>query len=95
MIWIDKKGLEELHFGTFKGDNIAIIKSRVETDGSTTLEIVFLGGQNKGQRTRIDQDESYNDLTVDDDLYDAEFTEKLTSLLQEGIFSLSRYIEEE
>ena len=89
MIWIDKKGLEELHFGTFKGDNIAIIESRVETDGSTTLDIVFLGGQNKGQSTRIDQDESYNDLTVDDDLDDAEFNDKLISLLKEGIFSLS------
>ncbi len=87
MINIDKEELEELQFGTIWGDDIAIISSSVETDGSTTLDIVFLGGQNKGQRARVDQDERFNDLTVDDD---PPSDLMLTSLLKEGIFSLSK-----
>ena len=88
MINIDKEGMEELQFGSIGGHDIAIISSRMETDGSTSLDIVFLGGKNKGKRTRIDHAESCDDLTLDAELDDSGFNEKLISLIQKGIFSL-------
>ena len=56
---------DEVNFGTFKGDPISILGSRVEVNGSCTFEIIFMDGPRKGERTRIDQDENYNDLTID------------------------------
>lgn len=74
---------DELNFGTFKGDDIAIIQSRVELTGATTLEIVFMSGPREGEETRIDADASYNDLEVldlDDDGHYSKVDELKTML---------------